>query len=155
VLVLPEVTLIILVVLRLVIRSCRFYIALSKVTNVNTPSLIAIDRLIVFHLRLGEQVLKHPVQVVFALLLSLRFHLLLAHPEVDEDWSAGAEHGRVVQHANRFLRLSHVRVKHVRVLKVSGGMLDHLQRNDAAVLLKLSPAVRLAGIHRNIVHEHV
>lgn len=132
-LVLPEVTLIILVVLRLVIRSCRFYIALW----------------------LGEQVLKHPVQVVFALLLSLRFHLLLAHPEVDEDWSAGAEHGRVVQHANRFLRLSHVRVKHVRVLKVSGGMLDHLQRNDAAVLLKLSPAVRLAGIHRNIVHEHV
>ena len=35
-LVLAEVTLIIVVVLRLVIRSCRFYIALSKVTNVNT-----------------------------------------------------------------------------------------------------------------------
>lgn len=104
-LVLAEVTLIIVVVLRLVIRSCRFYIALW----------------------LGEQVLKHPVQVVLALLLPLRFHLLLAHPEVNVDGSAGSEHGGVVHHANRFLCLSDVGVQHVCVLKVLGGVLSYLQ----------------------------
>lgn len=144
-LVLAEVALIIVVVLRLVIRSCRFYIALSKRLQLTK----------LCHLRLGEQVLKHPVQVVFALLLPLRVHLLLRHPEVNVDGSPGAKHSRVVHSADRLLSLLNVSIEHIGVLEVLGGVVSQFERNNCSRFLKFGAALLFGGANGDVVDKHV